>query len=594
MAQTKKEPAKVVALSQHVEFGEGDCARASAGDDLIPNPRAVPANPRQSFELAEFGEMSWAAPNAARVLLQSAARTARASPFVCAQCRSRGFSAWSNAALNRSRLPLNSIERPGRRQWSSSGFRLAEKSSDHTPKPPRQDVDGQADATSRVDVFEMPAPPSLEPEQGRNDIPTPPLEPPPPPPQDAAASDPLNRPLHEPEFPSASSLQPRGVASEPKEPMPSERAEARLELSKRLHVYMEDFLAKAAIASQHLNSYTGTDYSGIERLRREIIEQGRPAETVIDIVVDFNAAKEAYTTSYTDQAASQKEVVGLLERKHSWSAGDLERYMSLIRSEHVNEQAVQAAKDDLASAERTLEEARSLLEKKERKQYHEEQVWSDTIRRNSTWVTFGLMGLNIFLLLANLVIIEPWRRRRLVREVRSALEENANANAPAPAAPALAAVPTVDEAPSAAAAVAEKVETVIDKVAEPVEAALETMEADAAATVPQSMDEVDDGKAAGKIALAAGEVLPAEAVEVAPSNLSQVPEEPVRKGIKVAVVDSWGKLNNTWKDIQIYVQDLFSERQVTLKQVDVTTVALQGAAAGVTLMGFLFVLLRSK
>ncbi|KAB8342769.1 hypothetical protein FH972_022367 [Carpinus fangiana] len=135
----------------------------------------------------------------------------------------------------------------------------------------------------------------------------------------------------------------------------------------------------------------------------------------------------AVTTSQEDNSrffcASQKEVVQLLERKQSWSAADLERYMSLIRSEHINEQGVSAAREELERCEATLEVARQKVEQAERKQYHEEQIWSDTIRRNSTWVTFGLMGLNILLLIVNLVMIEPWRRKRMVKEIRTALDE---------------------------------------------------------------------------------------------------------------------------------------------------------------------------
>jgi hypothetical protein len=37
--------------------------------------------------------------------------------------------------------------------------------------------------------------------------------------------------------------------------------------------------------------------------------------------------------------------------------------MSLVRSEHSNDQAVQAANEGLAAAERDLESARSLLER---------------------------------------------------------------------------------------------------------------------------------------------------------------------------------------------------------------------------------------
>jgi sensitive to high expression protein 9 len=97
--------------------------------------------------------------------------------------------------------------------------------------------------------------------------------------------------------------------------------------------------------------------------------------------------------------------------------------MSLIRSEHAHDQAVEASKDAVTQAEQALEEARARLEKRERAQYHEEQIWSDTIRRNSSWVTFGLMGVNFVLLVVNLVAIEPWRRNRMVREIKSAMKE---------------------------------------------------------------------------------------------------------------------------------------------------------------------------
>lgn len=96
--------------------------------------------------------------------------------------------------------------------------------------------------------------------------------------------------------------------------------------------------------------------------------------------------------------------------------------MTLIRSEHNHEKAVQSASDQLGAAERELEDARSSLERLERLQYHEEQIWSDNIRRNSTWVTIGLMGANIFILLVTVVIIEPWRRKRLVIEIKRELE----------------------------------------------------------------------------------------------------------------------------------------------------------------------------
>lgn len=315
---------------------------------------------------------------------------------------------------------------------------------------------------------------------------------------------------------------------------------------------------------------------------------------------EVNAAKVAYTTSYSQQAASQKEVVGLLERKHSWSAADLERYMSLIRSEHLNEQAVQAAKEHLANTERHLEDARGKLEKKERKQYHEEQIWSDTIRRNSTWVTFGLMGLNIFLLLANLVIFEPWRRRRIVREIKTALDEK------------------TAQAPS----LAPVAQAEVDKVVEPVEQPLEnigehvvnTIEAAATEVMPEPAIEVapdaqpeamaDSEVTVGETPLAAGEILPEEAVEVSDplaennESVEKAVEEPVQR----PEAENWEERLALWKEtiyakLTLYkakLQDLFSERQVTVKRIDVTTIALEGAAVGVTVVGLVWALLTAR
>lgn len=274
--------------------------------------------------------------------------------------------------------------------------------------------------------------------------------------------------------------------------------------------------------------------------------------------------------------------------------------MSLIRSEHLNEQAVQAAKEHLANTERHLEDARGKLEKKERKQYHEEQIWSDTIRRNSTWVTFGLMGLNIFLLLANLVIFEPWRRRRIVREIKTALDEKTT------------------QAPS----LAPVIEAEVDKVVEPVEQPLEeieehivnTIEAAAAEVMPETAIEVtpdaqpeamaDSEATVGETPLAAGEILPEEAVKDSGSiaEIDKSVEEAVKDPIRRLDPENWEERLALWKEViyaklalyKFKLQDLFSERQVTVKRLDVTTIALEGAAAGAAVVGLVWALLTAR
>lgn len=353
-----------------------------------------------------------------------------------------------------------------------------------------------------------------------------------------------------------STKQPEG----PEEPaeLPSKTEHKRSELSKRLAVIMDNILARASIAGHHINVYTGTDYSGIEALKKDMVEQERKVRDQHQVV---DTARLTNQEAHSRQGSAQKEIVGLLERKANWSPTDLERYMSLVRSEHTNDQAVQTARDNLAAAESELEAARSLLERLERKQYHEEQIWSDTIRRNSTWVTFGLMGLNIILLLAQIGIFEPYRRRKIVREVQRALDAKT--------------LSTLE------------VERQVDQVVEPAGVPLEVVEEPEVTEVAEapltSTQSATDSKDAGKTALAAGEVLPGEAIP-APDPITSN-ELPLRQP------ETWSEVRKAYQET---FQDLFSERVVQLKKVEVTTTALQGVATGVAAMGLLFVVFRPR
>ncbi|KAF2265727.1 hypothetical protein CC78DRAFT_578895 [Lojkania enalia] len=350
----------------------------------------------------------------------------------------------------------------------------------------------------------------------------------------------------------------------PAEDLPSHREEQRWDFWKRISELMDEVLPKLAVVTQKVNTFTGTDYSGIEALRREIKEQ---EQLVKARRLAVEEAKRAFDAAHAQQATAQKEVVGLLERKHSWSATDMERYMSLIRAEHVIDQAIREAKDAVLARETELEEARTRLEKRERAQYHEEQIWSDTIRRNSTWVTFGLMGFNILLLLTSLLIIEPWRRRRMVREIKTALEAQRAVPATAVTSPP-ATQSTEWLQPSPA------LEATIDEVIEPAGTPLESI-APVAENVP-SFAEVEETAEKQKTIL---DITSSPAAE-----LAGLPEErEVKADMKPL----------TWKDsIVLTFQDLVSKRYISIRKVDFTVAICSAATAGAVISGALIMLLR--
>lgn len=144
-----------------------------------------------------------------------------------------------------------------------------------------------------------------------------------------------------------------------------------------------------------------------------------------------------------------------MQRKHAWSPSDLERFTELYRSDHANEQAEVAAQEQLAVAERVADDVQAKLSRSILSRYHEEQIWSDKIRRASTWVTWGLMGFNVLLFVVVQLWLEPWKRRRLVggfeEKVREVIQEEGLRTA---------ALLSMRVDPKAAAAMATETETV--------------------------------------------------------------------------------------------------------------------------------------
>ncbi|KAF2473991.1 uncharacterized protein BDR25DRAFT_302040 [Lindgomyces ingoldianus] len=355
------------------------------------------------------------------------------------------------------------------------------------------------------------------------------------------------------------------IARVPAEHLPSHREGQRWNLSRRFSELMDDLLPKLALVTQKVNTYTGTDYSGIEALRREIKEQEQLVKTRH---LALNEAKQALDDAHAKQASSQKEVVGLLERKHSWSATDLERYMQLIRSEHVNDQAVQAAKDKVFEVEAALEEARTRLEKRERAQYHEEQIWSDTIRRNSTWVTFGLMGFNIFLLLASLVVIEPWRRRRLVREVKAALEAQR----------------TVFE-PAAGPQSSPILEAAVDEAVEPAEKVIGSLviAEQTTHTAPKVEEDMLVQQAEPNIIAALKE----DSMTLTPEKLGAASLATFEPEHQTTITPM------PWQEkITTSVRDLMSEKYISIRRKEFTIAIVEATATGAVISGLLLFLIR--
>lgn len=315
---------------------------------------------------------------------------------------------------------------------------------------------------------------------------------------------------------------------------------------------MDNLQGNIFIASQRINDLTG--YSGIETLKTRISKLENRVAAAQELV---RSSRLTYKTTVADRASTQREVTTLLARKDSWTPIDLERFTSLYRMDHSNEQAVQEAAQKLADAEREAETAAGKLSSSILSRYHEEQIWSDKIRRMSTWGTWGLMGVNVLLFLVFQFGFEPWRRRRLVHgfeeKVREALEKEKEARL------------------AGHAGERGRGEEI------PLDGIL-------AAGIQELEEEMGDGKNYSEPAVDAV----VTCIEGEPEAVERA-AAPDTAEMHVPTVLMKLRRPETWTAA---VQDLFSERLVQMKKQDVTIVALEGAATGAAIVAIIATLLR--
>ncbi|KAJ3516596.1 hypothetical protein NLJ89_g1027 [Agrocybe chaxingu] len=173
----------------------------------------------------------------------------------------------------------------------------------------------------------------------------------------------------------------------------------------------------------HLNKVTG--YEDIEALKRGVVEQ---EERINAVRQAARKAKTAYEEAVVQRSNSQREVNDLLQRKSMWADSDVGRFTSLVRQDHLYEQEEARAKAAVDETEDAVEKEFSQLMRTILARYHEEQVWSDKIRSASTYGSLAALGLNLFVFILAIVIVEPWKRRRLAQTFERKIEELSEEN----------------------------------------------------------------------------------------------------------------------------------------------------------------------
>lgn len=372
-------------------------------------------------------------------------------------------------------------------------------------------------------------------------------------------ADPHARPADESKPESESETSPHSENEPPKQPpppnnepeLPSSSEDRRHPLSARFSTFMDDLQSRVLNATQTINDLTG--YSAIEAIK------AKNAQLEHDLAAAqarLRAARQGYKSLTSHRAATQREVTTLLARKDTWNPTDLERFTNLYRLDHELEAQVASASVELTEAEAEESKLSADLNAGILKRYHEEQIWSDRIRRQSTWGTWGLMGVNILLFLVLQFVAEPWRRKRLMKNI----------------------------------AANEKI--VMDDVKRELAEVKAALEASGLREQAKRAEEEAAAKAAeaelAAVHEAAEKMAAQEAVEELQGQLTQtLAEKQTQQEDAIPWQERWKATLSDPELIKAAILDLYSDRRIDLSMRDASILALEGAAAGAAVVATL-------
>lgn len=341
--------------------------------------------------------------------------------------------------------------------------------------------------------------------------------------------------------PESSSSATQTNPSRPSPELPSQTDSRRSAASQQFSHFMDNLQSRVVVASQTLSDLTG--YSAIEAIKAS------NAALEADLAraqADLKRARQHYKAVNARRASTQREVTTLLARKDTWAPPDLERFTTMYRQDHELEAEVAEASTALTEAEADEARLSQALNSGILRRYHEEQIWSDRIRRQSTWGTWGLMGVNILLFIVLQFVAEPWKRKRLMKGI--AAEEKAALDA-------------------------------VRRELEEVRGAL-------------TRREEADAAAAATAAATAAAVVEDAGVEAAPVASLPAADSPT---VPSPPALSWKEFLSDPSLWRPALEDLYSERMIDLRMRDISLIALEGAVTGaVAVAGVAALLARQR
>lgn len=114
------------------------------------------------------------------------------------------------------------------------------------------------------------------------------------------------------------------------------------------------------------------------------------------------------------QNTTQNLINDLLSRKSTWSPNDLKAFTETYNENQQNIHNLENQKRKVEQLEKKVKIMEQDVHNLILKRYHEEQIWSDKIRKLSTYGTLLLLVINLLSFFALHLLFEPRKRRKLV------------------------------------------------------------------------------------------------------------------------------------------------------------------------------------
>lgn len=172
---------------------------------------------------------------------------------------------------------------------------------------------------------------------------------------------------------------------------------------------LEDIPVLLMDANKSINKVTG--YDTIQSLKSGI------KSIEIDLYQDrisLERESKKLKSISLQQNSTQNLINDLLSRKSTWSPNDLKAFTETYNENQQNIHNLENQKRKVEQLEKKVKVMEQDVHNLILKRYHEEQIWSDKIRKLSTYGTLLLLVINLLSFFALHLLFEPRKRRKLV------------------------------------------------------------------------------------------------------------------------------------------------------------------------------------